>query len=262
MYYSLLFLVPPAGWRPFCSLLLVICQAGNFSSFFFPFFVLCCFSRRGFSLLGAWEWTCAQDYNDSMSWTPFPAMWSSWSLCRVPPKSFLVDSSASTMHAYFDLRVSDSPQVCPANARRATGLLYSRPLVLQGIAAGIGTSNFLRAFSKSFLGFLTCWVNEVNTSQCSCIVKLRFFDSPLLLLFSYWRFWHVFPYLWPQGGWPGCRLLPCQSPPEPCTSVPRFFVQYLEPSEAFPRIWQVSVPTNVPINRRCFSPALHPVTFL
>ena len=119
------------------------------------------------------------------------------------------------IHHKFVLRMPEELQVS----------LYSRPLVLQGIAAGIGTSNFLRAFSKSFLGFLTRWVHEVNTSQFSCIVKLRFFDSPLLLLFSYWRFWHVFPHLWPQGGWPGCRLLPCQSPPGPCTSIPRFFVQ-------------------------------------
>ena len=33
----------------------------------------------------------------------------------------------------------------------------------------------------SFLEFLICWINEVNTTQFSCRVKLRFFDSPLLL---------------------------------------------------------------------------------
>ena len=67
---------------------------------------------------------------------PFPAIWSSWCLCRVPSKGFLVDSSASTMHAYFVLRASEVWQVS----------LYCPPLILQGIAAGIGNSNFVRAF--------------------------------------------------------------------------------------------------------------------
>ena len=49
---------------------------------------------------------------------------------------FHVDSSASTKHSYFVLQIPGALQVS----------LYSRPLVLQGIAAGIGTSNFLRAF--------------------------------------------------------------------------------------------------------------------
>ena len=67
---------------------------------------------------------------------PSPAMWSSWSLCRVPPKSFLTDSSASTMHAYFVLRVPEELQV-------SRHLLL---LISQGMDAGIGTSNFLHAF--------------------------------------------------------------------------------------------------------------------
>ena len=58
-------------------------------------------------------------------------------LCRVVlSKRFLVDSSASTMHAFFVLWVPEVLQVS----------LYFPPLVMQGIAAGIGSSNFLRAF--------------------------------------------------------------------------------------------------------------------
>ena len=41
---------------------------------------------------------------------PFPAMWSSWSLCRVPSIRSLVDSSASTMHAYFVLHIPGALQ--------------------------------------------------------------------------------------------------------------------------------------------------------
>ena len=52
--------------------------------------------------------------------------------------------------------------------------LCSLPLVLHSIAAGIGTSNFLRAFF-SLLEVLICWIYGVNAPQFSCIVKLRFF---------------------------------------------------------------------------------------
>ena len=89
--------------------------------------------------------------------------------------------------------------------------LYCAPLVLQGIAAGIGTSNFLRAFM----------INEVHHSQPSSIVKLGFFDSPLLFFFSFW---------------PGCRLLLCQPLPRPCIPIWNFFVQYGESCESGPRI--------------------------
>ena len=61
--------------------------------------------------------------------TPFAATWSSWYLCGTPSNRILKDSSASTIQAYLVL-------VPPL---QFTG-------VLQGIAAGIGTSNFLRAF--------------------------------------------------------------------------------------------------------------------
>ena len=67
---------------------------------------------------------------------PFPAIGSSCSLWRDPSMRFLVDSSASTTEAYFVLRFFSTLQVS----------LYFSRRVLQGIAAGIGTSNFLRAF--------------------------------------------------------------------------------------------------------------------
>ena len=85
--------------------------------------------------------------------TPFPAMWSSWSSCRVPSKRFLVDSSAWTMHAYFVLRVSEVRQVS----------LYFPPLILQSIVAGIGTPNFLRAF----------WIVSLNSHPLDQWSKYR-----------------------------------------------------------------------------------------
>ena len=167
-----------------------------------------------------------QWFNDLI---PLPAIWSSWPLWRVPSIRFLVDSPASTMHAYFALQLTETLQVS----------LYSARLVVQGIAAGIETSNILRAFfmfpwilhNPCFLEFFIRWIKEVNTKQFSSIVKLWFFDSPLLIFSSLRRFWHIFPYFWPQKVWSGGRLLSCQSPPRttffhPVFSYPIWWTQW------------------------------------
>ena len=57
------------------------------------------------------------------------------------------------MHAYFVLQIPGALQVS----------LYPRPLVLQGIAAGIGMSNFLRAF------LMMC----LNSSSSGSMKKIR-----------------------------------------------------------------------------------------
>ena len=101
-----------------------------------------------------------------VQWIPLPAMWPSWSLRWVPSKRFLVDSSASTMHVFVVLRIPDVRQV----------FLFFTPMVLQGIAAGIGTSNFLRACLIVFLELRICSIDEINTSQLPRIVELRFFS--------------------------------------------------------------------------------------
>ena len=69
---------------------------------------------------------------------PFPAMWFSWSSCGILSKRFLVDSSASTMHACFTLQMPEELQVS----------LYLLLLILQSVAASIGISNFFRALSS------------------------------------------------------------------------------------------------------------------
>ena len=63
--------------------------------------------------------SCAEDRNDSTNWTLLPAM------------------RASTMHACFDLRLSDHPQVS----------LYWRVFTLKGMADCLGNSNFSVRFS-------------------------------------------------------------------------------------------------------------------
>ena len=70
-----------------------------------------------------------------METIPFAVMWSWWGLCPVFCGLGLVLSSASTTQAYFVLRFPILRWVSP--------LLFIG--ILQGIAAVIGTSNFLRA---------------------------------------------------------------------------------------------------------------------
>ena len=70
-------------------------------------------------------------------------MWSSWYLWGIPSNRILIDSSASTIQAYLVLCFPIRLQVSP---RQFTG-------VLQGIAAGIGTSNFQRAFFMVCLNY-------------------------------------------------------------------------------------------------------------
>ena len=148
-----------------------------------------------------------------------------------------------------------------ANARCATGLPVLSSSGFARHCCWHRNFQLSQRMFYSFLEFLVRWNNEVNTSQFSCIIKLGFLDSPFGVLFSFWRFWHVFPFLWPKGVKPGCRLLPSVSPPGPCISIWWFFIQYGEPSKACPRIWQVG-PHHRSHNRRCFSPVLHPVTYL
>ena len=134
---------------------------------------------------------------------------------------FLVDSSASTTEAYF----------CLALLFNAAGL----PVLLASSFAW--HCSWHRNFQLStlvfhdILEFFTSWINEVNTTQFSSIVKPRFFDSALLLFFAFRRFRHIFPNLWPQSVWSGGRLLSGQSP-----SGPFFSIQYSEPCETCPRI--------------------------
>ena len=93
--------------------------------------------------------------------------------------------------------------------------------------------------------FLIIRISEVNTMQFSGIVELRFFDSPLWLFFALRRIRHIFPNLWPQSVWSGGRLFSCQSPARPCISIQWFSIQYGEPCETCPRIWQFSISINV-----------------
>ena len=161
----------------FCFWPLSSCYAGIFSSFSHDFSTAA-FASGIFIASGIGINLCTRFLWFSEILFPLPAIWSSWALWRGPSIRFLADSSASTMHACFVSRLSKTLQVS----------LYSSRLVLQGIAAGIGSSNFLRAFFHNVLEFFIRWINEVNTTHLPNIAKLRFFDSSLLLFSSLRRY--------------------------------------------------------------------------
>ena len=78
------------------------------------------------------------------------------------------------MHAYFVLRLSKTLQVFPA-------------LFASGSAKHCCWHRNFQLSTHIFHGvleFFICWINEATTSKSSGIVKLRFFDSPLLLRFA------------------------------------------------------------------------------
>ena len=92
---------------------------------------------------------------------------------------FLIDVWASTMHACFDFRISlDSPQVSPCQVFEPC----------KAKADSTDNSNFLRAFFHGVLEVHVIRIDEMNASQLSGIVELRFFDGSLPLFSSLSRF--------------------------------------------------------------------------
>ena len=176
------------GSYPFLVLTFVSCYAGNFSSFSHSL------SAVAFA---------SSIFHKNKLVRKIPAMWSLWSLVRDPSNRLLVDSSASTMHANFVLQFPVELQVT----------LCWLLLILHGIAAVIGISNFLLAFFRVFKFFIF-WINNVNSSQSSGIIESWFLDSPLLFFSALRSIGHILPNLGPQVIWPGCCLSFCQSIPD------------------------------------------------
>ena len=148
-----------------------------------------------------------------MKFIPFPAIWSSWFLWGDPSMRFFVHSSASKMQAYFVLQSFFNATSFPV-------------LLTLKFAKRCGWHRNFQVSTRShhdILEFLIIRINEVNTTQSSGTVELRFFDSPLLLLFAFRRIRHIFPNLWPQSVWSGGRLFSCQCHTRPCISHPVVF---------------------------------------
>ena len=115
---------------------------------------------------------------------------------RDPSMRFLVDSSASTMQAYF------VPVFLASSFARHCSWHRTE----------------LPTFHE-ILKFAIIRIYGVNTTQFSCIVRPRFFDSHPFAFLCVRRVRHIFPNLWPQNLWSGGRLFSCQSLRGPCISI-------------------------------------------
>ena len=165
-------------------------------------------------------------------------MWSWWGLCPTPSGLGLVLSSASTTQAYFVLRFSILRWVRP--------LLFTS--ILQRIAAGIGTSNFLRA---AFIVTLnSSSFGSIKNIRLNCLASSSFGFSTAHLCFAF--FFDASDICFHISIWPyiirtrGC-LFPRKSLPGPCISVRWPFVQWNKSCEASPCFWQFFFSIHVPV---------------
>ena len=147
---------------------------------------------------------------------PFPAIWSSWFLFWDPSMRILIDSSASTIQAYFCLVFPTAQQVS----------LHGQCWSLQSIAAGIGISTFYEHFS------FHAWIphrqdqwskHHAKIWHCRALVSRSPTFASLCVSMHQKCVRIVFPHLWPSGVWPWSRLVSCQSLTGPCVSIWRFF---------------------------------------
>ena len=91
--------------------------------------------------------------------------------------------------------------------------------ILQGIAAGIGTSNFLRAAIIVSLNSSSFGSMKNIPLNCLALSGFGFLDSPFLLRFTFRYIGHMLPRIWPYiVRTRGC-LFPCKSLTGPCISV-------------------------------------------
>ena len=89
-----------------------------------------------------------------------------------------------------------------------------------------------------FLVFPNFPFDEINTSQCSNIVKFWFCTLPLLFFFLLDNFWHSWPYFRAQIIRSGDTLDLCKSPGGPQISLKKILTQRRELRESCPWIRQ------------------------
>ena len=106
---------------------------------------------------------------------------------------------------------------------------------------------FLTSILNGFLEFLIPRVNEIDTTQSSCVLQMEFSFDHFCFSFSL----ACFPIDFKSSGhrWSGLdvKLFPRQSPPGPQISVWKFLIQESKLSETCPRIRQVYWSIDIPI---------------
>ena len=121
-------------------------------------------------------------------WPLFPAMWSSWIFERVPSICSLLNSSTSidTRNFWFGIIIL------------ATGDPCLLSVLLQRHSRDCWDFQLLKCILNGFLEFDILTINEVTSSQSSCIFELRFVTCPILLFLRFRVLWHTSPDFWQQ----------------------------------------------------------------
>ena len=187
----------------FLALTFVSCYARIFSSFSFPFTLLPL--HLDFPLLEASEWTCEQDCND----------FENSSLCQwydigdVCVQLLPALVSCFRRHQHHKHILS-----CVSQYLGGSPLLFIG--ILQGIAAGIGTSNFLRA--ALMLSLNSSSFGSIENIPLNCLALSSFgFSMPIfVLLSSFAASAYAFTYLAIHCPGEGC-LFSCISSQTMCT---------------------------------------------
>ena len=181
----------------------------------FPFFWHCCLCIWNFFH----AWGIGMNVWTRMLWftefIPFAVMWSWWGLCPAPSSLGLVLSSASTTQAYFVSRFPILRQVSPLHFIG----------ILQGVAAGIGTSNFLRAAFIVSLNSSSFGSMKNIPLNCLALSIFGFSTAHFLFCFLFHCIRHMLPHIWPYIIWTRSWLFPRKSPPAPGVAVRWPFIQ-------------------------------------
>ena len=149
---------------------------------------------------------------------------------------------------------------CLVNARRKTGF---HVLTSSGLAShGCIHWNFQHfpRVSNDFFELFVFWIDGIDSFQHSCIVELRFFDSPLLFFFSLSCIWHIFRISGHK--WSGLDVACFFSAAPRTTYIRLFFIQYGERGEIPSTHLMDLGPLRFSNNRQCGCPAPHLRSYL
>ena len=150
--------------------------------------------------------------------------WINSSSCNMIFMTFM-KSSFHTLSRRF-VGFNNAGVFCLTNCLNAVGFPV---LFASGFAKHCSWHRNFQLSSRIFhnlLEFFVSGINEVNTTQLSGIVKLRFFDSPLLPLFSCRRFRHIFLISGHKESGLEVVCFLVSLLPRPCIPIRWCFIQY------------------------------------
>ena len=135
-----------------------------------------------------------------MEFIPFSVIWSWWCVCTAPSSLGLVLPSSSThiFVLYFPILRWVSP------------LLFNG--MLQGIAAGIGSSNFFRAALIVILNSSSSGSMKCTPLNCLAVSSFGFSIAHFLCCFLFRCIRHMIPRIWPYIIRSWGYLVPRKSP--------------------------------------------------